>query len=201
MTFIDQRLPTGIERGAKRVDENDVEIVQTDGGHEVRNSRWSQSLREFHVSFADERLNSRVNIAAIRNMFAVTRGALNPFRFRDWTEYQLTDELIATGDGAETDFQIIKSTTVAGETVSRNITRPCSDPVPVVKVNGSVVGGYTIDYDTGIITFSVAPTNTHPITITCEFDLPVRFDLSLSSALANFNAERIDDLTLIEVKE
>ena len=51
MAFIDQRLPTQVEVNAVKRDDEDIEIVTTDGGHEVRNARSSQSLREFDISF------------------------------------------------------------------------------------------------------------------------------------------------------
>jgi len=202
MSFIDQRLPTAIERGAQRIDEEQIEIVTTDGLWEVRNARHSQSLREFSISFADAKLRTGPVIQAVRHMFKVARGALHAFRFRDFTDYQMDAEPFGTGDGATTAFQLKKIYTLDGETAEVFITRPCTYPVPIIIKNGVVQSsGYTIDYDTGIVTFSPAVTNGHVLKATLEYDVPVRFDTSLTSTMAHFTAERLDSVVLVEVRE
>lgn len=202
MTFIDVRLPTGIERGATRIDEEAIEIEVTDGLWEQRNARHSQSLLEFNINIADGKLATATNIQAIRSMYKVARGKLHTFRFRDWTEYQLVDETIGTGNGSATTFQIKKSWTLDGNTVSRVITRPCDSPAIVVKKNGVVqVSGFSVNYDTGVITFTSAPANGHAIQVTCDFDIPVRFDTDLTSVMRAFTAERLEGIVLVEVRE
>jgi hypothetical protein len=75
----------------------------------------------------------------------------------------------------------------------------------VVKVNGvtkTIVSDYTISA-TGLITFGSAPANGHAITVTGEFDVPVRFDIGqgepLPISVNEANIVQIDRFTLREV--
>lgn len=199
MTFLNQRLPSKVELGAVRRDAEDIEIVTTDGGWETRNARHSQSLLEFEISFPTAKVGDETRAAVIA-LYKAARGKLRTFRFRDYSDYQLTDELIGLGDGVTTAFQIKKSWTVDGVTESRRITRPVSPFV--VKLGGVVQSaGYAIDYSTGILTFTGAPSVAEAVRVTGQFDLPVRFDTPLTSTMVTGSLEHIDTLTLREVRE
>lgn len=197
--FINTRLSENVELGATRIEDDDIEITRTDGQWEVRNARHSQGLLEFNISFPTGEFADDV-IASVKSMFKVARKSLHAFRFRDWTDYQLTDEEIGTGDGATVVFQIVKSWTVGSDTHSRKITRPVTPMV--VKKDGVVeMSGYAIDYATGILTYSVAPAIGAVITVTGEFDIPVRFDTAMGSTGVTGWLEHLDTLTLVEVRE
>lgn len=199
MAFIDQHLPRQVEIGATRRDVEDIEIVTTDGGGEVRNARQSQSLLEFDVSFPMSRRDNAVYLAVVA-MYKAARGQLHSFRFRDWANYQLDAEVIGVGDGVTTAFQITQSWTVDGETHSRNITRPVS-ALQVFKDGLLQSSGYSINYETGGLTFSVAPALDVEISVTGEFDIPVRFDGPLATLGYSGELEHIETITLKEVRE
>lgn len=199
MAFIDQHLPRQVEIGARRTDDEDIDIVTTDGGWEVRNARASQSLREFEVSFPMSARDNAVYLAVVA-LYKVARGKLHTFRFRDWADYQLDGEVIGTGDGATTAFQITQSWTVDGETVSRNITRPIS-AMQVFKDGVLQVSGYSINYDTGVLTMTPAPALGVAISVTGEFDIPVRFDAPLNTLGYSADLEHIETITIKEVRE
>lgn len=201
MTFIDQRLPREIELGAVRREKENLDIVATDGGYEVRNARHSQSMFEYEVSFPPSEFDGTI-VAAVKDLFRASRGGLYPFRFRDWdTENStLTLEEIGTGDGTTTAFQITKTTTVGGVTAVRNITRPVS-AISVYIDAVLQTSGYSVNYSTGVVTFTSAPTVGQAITVSGSYDIPVRFDLSLESTGLTGWLEHIETLTLIEVKE
>lgn len=201
MTFINVRLPTQVEINAVRREREPVDIVKTDGGFEVRNVRHAQGLFEYDISFPAGGYDGTI-IAAVKDMFKASRGGLYAFRFRDWDPENnlLTDEVIGTGTGAQTAFQITKTWTVGGQSQVRNITRPVSS-FTVKKDDVTAVSGYSIDYATGILTFSVAPSNGVVVSVSGVYDIPVRFDLTFqATGMASF-MEHIDTLTLIEVKE
>jgi uncharacterized protein (TIGR02217 family) len=190
-----------VEINAVRREREPVEIVKTDGGHEVRNVRHAQGLFEYDISFPTGDYDGTI-IAAVKDMFKASRGGLYAFRFRDWDpeNHLLTDEVIGTGNGSETEFQITKTWTVGGQSQVRNITRPVS-PLTVKKDGVTTGSGYSIDYATGILTFDVAPANAVVVSVSGTYDIPVRFDLTFqATGLASF-LEHIDTLTLIEVKE
>lgn len=199
MAFIDQHLPRQVEIGATRRDVEYIEIVTTDGGGEVRNARQSQSLHEFDVSFPMSARDNAVYLAVVA-LYKAARGQLHSFRFRDWANYQLTAEVIGTGNGSATTFQVKQSWTVDGETHSRIITRPIS-ALQVFKNGVLQTSGYSINYATGGLTFSVAPANGVAVSVTGEFDLPVRFDGSLETLGYSGDLEHIETITLKEVRE
>ena len=200
MTFINTRLPQEVEIGAVRREREPIDIVTTDGGFEVRNARHSQGLFEYEISFPHGAYDASVSVA-VKDMFKASRGGLYAFRFRDFDSENntLEDEVIGTGDDSTTAFQITKTWTVDGQSQIRNITRPVS-PL-TVKKDGVTVGGYSIDYATGILTFVSAPTAGEVITVSGSYDIPVRFDLTYEATGRTGFLEHIDRLTLIEVKE
>lgn len=200
MTFINVRLPTQVEINAVRRETEPVDIVKTDGGFEVRNARHATGLFQYDVSFPAGDYDGTI-IKAVKDMFKASRGGLYPFRFRDWDpeNHLLTNEVIGTKNGSQTAFQITKTWTVGGQSQVRNITRPVS-PL-TVKLDGVTTGsGYSIDYATGILTFS-SGAGSQVVSVSGVYDIPVRFDLSFqATGMASF-LEHIDSLTLVEVKE
>jgi hypothetical protein len=63
---------------------------------------------------------------------------------------------------------------------------------------------YTVNYTTGVVTFTVAPTNGHAVTAGFLFDVPVRFDQGADETLSlSINAFDSGDaaLNLVEVLE
>jgi uncharacterized protein (TIGR02217 family) len=74
--------------------------------------------------------------------------------------------------------------------------------VYVNAVLQTITTHYTIDMDTGIITFVTPPTDTHPIAIACEFDVPVRFDTdALDITAETFDAMTIPQIPILELKD
>lgn len=201
MTFINQRLPDAIENNAQRIEREPVDIVKTDGGYEVRNVRHAQALFEYEISFGVEEYDSTTQ-EAVYAMWRASRGGLYAFRFRDWDpkNSELADEAIGTGDGADTTFQVTQTHTVGGVTAVRNITRPVT-PLTVKKDGVTQVSGYSVNYDTGVVTFSVAPANGVVISVSGEFDIPVRFDLTLEASGLYAHLEQYGSIRLVEVKE
>lgn len=201
MTFINERLPQSIETNAKRTEREPVEIVTTDGGFEVRNVRHAQALFEYDITFNPNGYTD-TDQEAVYAMWRASRGGLYAFRFRDWDPKNntLTDEVIGTGNGSQTAFQITQTFTVGGVSSVRNITRPVS-PLTVKKDGVTAVSGYSIDYSTGILTFTSAPANGVVVSVSGLFDIPVRFDLTLEGTGLFAHLEQYDSIHLIEVKE
>ena len=198
MAHIATRLTEHVEIGATRRDVDDIEVVRTDGGAEVRNTRWSQSLLAFDVSFPASTRDDAVFLE-VRNAYRATRAGLHSFKFRDWSEYQATNAEFATGDGTTTVFELVKRYTFGTETHERRIYNPVS--AITLKADGvTIVGGYSVNYTTGIVTFTVAPANGVILTWTGEFDVPVRFDGALESTGIATHLEHHETITLQEVR-
>lgn len=184
-SFIETQFPTDISYGAVGGPMFSTDIITNYGGYEQRNANWSAPLREWNVAHG---IKTTAQLNTLITFFHVMQGKATGFRFKDWSDYSATQQVIGTGDGVETDFQIIKKYTVASNTFTRTITKPLAAGL-VVRVNEVVktlTTDYTVSTTTGIITFISPPTNTHVIDCTFEFDVPARFntdkmDISLDS--------------------
>ena len=170
---------------------------------------WAKCRGEWDISYSilgSEEMST--TFQAILALFRAHFGNLYPFPFKDWGDYQLTNEQIAIGDGSDTTFQIIKTydpsqvllSTPGSLTYVREIYLPRSGLV--VKVNGvtqTLTTHYTIG-STGIITFVSPPTTGHAITVTGEFDVPVRFNTpKLDLTINENNIAEIGSLPIREV--
>jgi hypothetical protein len=75
-------LPTAIENGSVRALQQDKEVVPTDGGFEVRNTRWSAPLRTWQIGYNNAPLSS-ADHAAVEQMWRDTNGGIDTFNFAD----------------------------------------------------------------------------------------------------------------------
>ncbi|SIR08373.1 TIGR02217 family protein [Paracoccus thiocyanatus] len=205
MAFHDIRFPDNISRGARGGPERRTQIVELASGDEERNASWANSRRRYDVSYGIRRTD---DLAAVVAFFEARNGRLHGFRFKDWSDYKscapsgmpaATDQVIGTGDGSQTEFQLVKRYTSGAQTWVRTITKPVAGS-SIIAVNGSpLASGWTLDSATGIVTFSAAPGPSIAITAGFEFDVPVRFD---SDALdVTLDIERLGSITSIPLVE
>jgi hypothetical protein len=75
-------LPTSIENGAVRMLQQDKEVVLTDGGYEVRNTRWSGPLRSWQIGYNNATLTNDDH-ASVEQMWRDTSGGTDTFNFAD----------------------------------------------------------------------------------------------------------------------
>lgn len=203
MAFHDVRLPTDIERGAQGGPGFKTTVLSLSSGYEKRNIDWERTRGKWDISYG---LDSKANQEAVLAFFYARQGRAHSFRFKDWTDFEIGEsgspQEIATADGMQTQFQIVRRYTSGAYTFSRAITRPVSGTVQIY-VNGMLQGGgVSVDVDTGVITFVSAPSMGDTIEVICEFDVPVRFDTDQLDMRAfwagNFS---LPALNLIEVRE
>ena len=174
VSFIEQQLPSSVALNAQGGAAYSTDIIETHSGYEQRNINWSQAKGRWTIDYLHK--NSS-DMGALLDFFNAVKGKAIGFRFKDWSDYKATNENIGTGDGSDTTFQLRKSYTKGASTVYRDITRPVASS-ETIKVNGVVQSSpadYTLDTETGIVTFTSAPTGGHAITASFEFDVPVRF--------------------------
>lgn len=210
MTFQNIRLPTEMEKGAYGITpEFYVATTRLTNGSSRKLLLRAKPIRKWDVSYGMQGLVGAAasdGLLALYDFYMARGGSFNTFRMRDWLDYQLVDEEIATGDASTTVFQIIKTyTDFGGFTRSENITKPsnnAADPAWVVKINGSSAGtegvDWTIDYATGELTFIVPPGNTLPITVTGYFDRHVSFSRDVKFDLEWAQAGKIKKVMVEE---
>ena len=209
MAFHETRFPTDIAFGSRGGPKRKTVVAVSGSGYEHRNSQWADSKREYNAGYG---IKSIDDIYVVTEFFEERRGMLHGFRWKDKSDWKSgtpkstpawSDQVIGTGDGSTTTFQLKKTYGSVYAPYSRDVTKPVSGTVEI-GVNGSDTGGsgWSVDLTTGIITFSVAPTDTHEITAGFEFDVPCRFDADMIDV--TLDIERlgaIQSIPLIEIRE
>lgn len=101
------------------------------------------------------------------------QGSFAPFLFDDPTDWIVADQPIGTGDGSTAAFQLGR--TLGGYGFFEPIVAPRT--VITVRKNGVTVpaGGYTVDFDTGILTFGAPPAPGQAIAVDFSYWFRVRF--------------------------
>lgn len=203
--FVESLFPPHISYGSQGGPKFKTDIFVSSTGYEQRSILWSNVRAEYNVSHG---IRDREAMDAVLAFFYTMRGKGIGFRFKDWSDYMLADELIGTGDGTKTVFNITKTYAAVGAGAVpfvRDIFKVLATASDVVKVNGVakvLTTDYTINYDNGTITFVTAPPASHPIAVTLgEFHVPVRFDIDhLPISLDAWETESVDSIPLVEIK-
>lgn len=198
MSFVEIQFPPDISYGSSGGPLYVTDIVITAGGHEQRNVQWEQARARYNVAHG---VKTKAQLEQLIAFFRARKGRAYGFRFKDWTDYQLVDQVIGVGDGVRTDFQLSKTYISGSAHDVRIIRKPVAATVNV-KVNGvAVTSGVSVSIGTGNIDFMVAPAAGAVIAASAEFDVPVRFDTDrLSATLDDYGVHSWLDIPLIEVR-
>jgi len=207
MAFHEVRFPDNISRGARGGPERRTQIVELASGDEERNASWANSRRRYDAAYGIRRAD---DLAAVVAFFEARNGRLYGFRWKDWADFKsclpsktpaATDQAIGTGDGATTDFQLVKVYTSGAQTWTRMITKPVDSTVLMAIDGTEQTTGWSVDTTTGIVSFTTAPAAGAVVTAGFEFDVPVRFDTDTLDV--TLDIERLGSITsipLIEVR-
>lgn len=169
-SFVEVQLPTDISRGAKGGPMFKTTITITKNRAEQRIAEWSDPLRVWSIVI-DQRTKAQAEV--LEAFFVARSGRAIGFRFKDWFDYKITTAE-DTVELTTLTFQIVKRYSSGGVTKVRNIKKPVTGTVKVFNGVTEITVGWTVDTTTGIITFGADPAYTP--SVTCEFDVPVRFD-------------------------
>ncbi|WP_371747266.1 TIGR02217 family protein [Acuticoccus sp. I52.16.1] len=199
------RFPENISRGARGGPQRRTQIVELASGVEERNASWANSRRRYDVAYGIRRVD---DLAAVVAFFEARNGRLYGFRFKDWADYKSctpsgaptsADQLIGTGDGDQTEFQLTKAYASGGHNWIRAITKPVTGTVRVAVDGTEQMSGWAIDATTGIVTFATAPADGVAVRAGFEFDVPVRFDTDALDV--TLDIERLGSITSIPLVE
>lgn len=205
MSFHEEIFPIGVSYGAVGGPKFKTTILPLMSGYEKRNIDWSNARAEYDVSYG---LKTLEELEEIRDFFYARRGMAYGFRFRDWQDYKLTNEVIGLTTGALTTYQIFKRYQ-SGAVVYDRVLRKIETGGVVVTVAGVIrtvgLGGtsYQINLNTGVITLgaTLAALVGESIAITCNFHVPVRFDTDhLATTIEEYNVFTWGQIPLVEVR-
>ncbi len=202
MSFHEVRLPVRLAFGSTGGVERRTEVVTLASGHERRSTPWAHGRRRYLIGAG---LRSLDDMAALTAFFEARRGRLYGFRFRDFADFKscapggvvtATDQMIGTGDGEATAFQLVKDYGGLG----REIRKPVAGSVRLA-VDGVETQDFAVDSATGAVTLAAAPAPGAVVTAGFEFDTPVRFDADrIEVTLETFEAGRMAAVPLVEVR-
>jgi len=207
MSFDEVQLPLKLAYGSRSGPQFSTEIITIDGGYERRNQNWSQARRKYD---ARSGVRSAVDSSLLQAFFQARVGRARGFRLKDWSDYssaadgtaspQWNDQIIGTGDGTTTAFQLVKNYGSGGIVHQRAIRKPVADSV-TIGVNGEqTMSGWSVDTVTGRVTFAEPPAPTYMITAGFLFDVPVRFDTDLLNMRAEDAQQVKTEIPLMEIR-
>lgn len=152
------------------------EVVESLSGKETSiayqaNPRWEWELRYDFLRSAP----SKLELQTLSGFFNQMRGRFTPFLFEDVDDKSATDQLIGSGNGARTQYQLVREWGGFIEPVL------APNAISGVFLDGVLVSptDYTVspygDDEPGVVTFNAPPANGKAITATFTFYWPVRF--------------------------
>jgi uncharacterized protein (TIGR02217 family) len=191
--------------------ERRTDIVAFGSGREERNARWAHSRRRYDAGYGVKTFDALQTVVAF---FEERRGQLYGFRWRDRLDHSSAasasvvsplDQLIGTGNGAQTAFQLVKTYGSTYAPYMRTIAKPVPGSVRVAVAGSEVAANtaFTCDTATGIVTFLAGhiPASGAAVTAGFLFDVPVRFDTDyLEVDLSAFAAGAIPKIPLVEIR-
>lgn len=215
MGYVDVLFPVDISYHSKGGPGFNTNIAVSDSGAEERVARWNSAKCQFDVRYG---IKSRDQMSSVLTFYRAMQGAANSFRWKDWLDYNTSvpghhepsptdnttafDAVVGTGDAATTRFQLVKQYTEGSITRTRTINKPVSGTVKIA-LNGTITSAYSLDYTTGIVTFTSAPASGASITWGGEFNVEVRFgkenDKALMAAIDDWGYGSLDPIVLVEV--
>ncbi|NJS38768.1 MAG: DUF2460 domain-containing protein [Rhodobacteraceae bacterium] len=209
MAFHEIRFPTNVSFGSVGGPERRTEIVTLANGFEERNSPWAQSRRRYDAGLG---LRSLDDVETLIAFFEARMGQLHGFRWKDWSDYKSCapssvpapdDQEIGIGDGIRTVFQLQKTYASGLQTYVRPILKPVAGSVRIALAGDPKVEGleYSVNVETGEVTFVLAPALGARIQAGFEFDVPVRFDTDvIQTSVASFQAGDVPSVPIVEVR-
>lgn len=194
------RFPDNISYGSGGGPSFKTKIFESASGFEQRNVLWDEARAKYNVT---QGIRSKEDMDTVLAFFYAVRGRATGFRFKDWADYQLVNEQIATGNSTLTAFNLTKVYAAGATSYTRRIYKPVSGTMVVTVNSNSQVEGtdYTVNYATGVITFTVPPATGHPIRVTCEFDVPARFDTDdINITHEDWQTESWSSIDIVELR-
>ena len=193
-------------------------LVQVDSGAEQANQRWAHPLYRYTLP---EAIREHSVFEAVRDHWLAMRGPAHTWPFRDPLDFasralpapnvapQITalDQVLGIGNGARTQFQLVKAYTRGAQTYSRKIHLPVVDSV-LVSVDGTPTDAFspplawTVSRPGGVVQFAVPPAPGQIVRAGFLFDVEVRFesDDAFDGIVRTYQVSGFADVTLVEVR-
>lgn len=212
MSFHEVQFPVDISYGSRGGPGYNTVIIESEGGVEQRVARMSSARRVYDARYGIKTIEQ---VQTIQDFYLCRYGCSYGFRYKDHLDYSTADnhrgipayddQLLGTGNGTNTLFQLRKYYTSGGYQVVRNITKPVTGTVKVSVNNIELTSGFSVDDTTGVVTISPAPGLGLAVKGGCYFDVPVRFgkeiDEGLQISIDDFENGNIPSIPMKEIMD
>ncbi|MGB0507812.1 MAG: phage distal tail protein, Rcc01695 family [Pikeienuella sp.] len=209
MNFHEVLFPADLSFGSTGGPERRTEIVTLASGFEERNSSWAHSRRRFDAGLGVRSLD---NLHEVIEFYEARLGQLYGFRWKDWSDCKSCpplqeptsqDQQIGFGDGQTIIFEVGKTYSSGPGAYVRPITKLVDNTVRV-GIDGQemiVAQDFTVNHDTGEISFATPPDVGAIVSAGFEFHVPVRFDTErIEVSLSAFGAGEAPSVPVVEVR-
>lgn len=176
--FVEERLEIGIDYGAVGGHSFQTDIIETGAGIEQRNGNVWQPLGRWQLGdrmLLDSDVEGIEEVKYLREFHAARSGSKQGFRFKDWCDYKVTNQVLGTTDGIVTQWQLKKQYTAGTDITYRPILKPVEGTVRLY-LDGVEINYALINYNNGLVSFAVPPSSGQILTADFEFDVPVQFE-------------------------
>lgn len=209
MNFHEVSFPASLSFGSVGGPERRTDIVTLANGFEERNTPWAHSRRRYDAGLG---MRSLDDVETLISFFEARQGQMFGFRWKDWSDFKSGaatgdvdkgDQVIDWGDGARTEFQLVKTYSSGGFSYVRPIAKPVLGTVRLGLDQDEAREGvdFEVDLARGLITFADPPPEQVEITAGFEFDVPVRFDTDkIQTSVASFQAGDVPNVPVVEVR-
>jgi uncharacterized protein (TIGR02217 family) len=165
-------LPDWIAYGATGGPEWATAVFTAPGGWEERQQQWAQVRGRWDVSFLN--VTGEQAQGLVTFFRAVAWGKAGSFCFTDWRDHTFAN-VIGTGDGTTSVFQLVKVYTSGALSYSRPLTRPIVSRL-VITLNGVLTSAYTVTEPGGLVQFDAPPASGAVIHASGDYEVLVRFE-------------------------
>ena len=198
--FVEERFPECVSFGSSGGPGFKTSVFEFDSGFTASTIEWERIRARYDVTFENA---TPADIEEVEDFFYGVRGRAVGFRYKDWTDYQISQQNVLVGDGTTNRFQIFKRYVSGSNIFDRVIKKPVRNTIDMT-LNGAPItenGEFFVNYSKGEIVFRTPPPPGAIGTITyLEFDVPVRFDTDqLSVSYDDFQQLNVNSLPLVEL--
>ena len=199
--FVDERFPECVSFGSSGGPGFRTSIFEMDSGYTSGNAEWDRIRSHYEVTFQNA---TPEDVTAVDSFFYGMRGQGVAFRYKDHSDYQISNQNMGVGNGSATEFLTFKRYSSGGYDYDRPIKKLVAGTVTGVTVGGvSKIENtdYFVIPNLGMIKFTAPPAKGDIVFVGyIEFDVPVRFATDTLSVTTHAHLQHdVQGLSLVEV--
>lgn len=175
-SFMERRFPECVSFGSQGGPGFKTSVFTFDSGLTATEPEWDRIRARYEATFENV---TPADVAEVEDFFYGMKGKAVGFRYKDWSDYVISSQNVAVGDGTSSVFQIFKRYESGGQVFDRIIKKTVAATSQITLDGAPLLEGsdyFMLDAE-GQIVFQTPPASGSIVKIEyIEFDVPVRFD-------------------------